>query len=197
MPTEEQRRRLDMIKILFNFILKTPSPSHVNKRELATLKEKKEEFFRTLICDRTARGLRALKIWSEAFAILRRPSRVPVGYKTQCSTSDAPSRIERARSFVGPLFTAAENTFRGDLWLFLTQKGRLGIANKNAKVRDKVCVLLGCNMPLVIRQTNPQQKEEVITATVHGSAYLHYYMDGKAIEDLDAGRLNLTTFNPK
>ena len=198
MPTEKRRRRLEMIKILFNSIMSNPSPSHVDERKLATLKERKEEFFRTLICDRTAGGLRAPKEWSEAFAVLLNgPSRVPVAYEIQSSTSNAPSRTERARSVVGPLFTAAENTFRGDLWLFLTQKGRLGIANKNAKVGDKICVLLGCNMPLVIRQTNPQQKEDAITATVHGSAYLHYYMDGRAIEDLDAGRLKLTTFNLK
>jgi hypothetical protein len=198
MPTEDRRSRLDLIKSLFNFAMNTPSPSHVNEGQKATHKERKEEFFRTLICDRTAGGLRAPEEWSEAFdVLLKGPSRVPIAYEPEFSTSDAPSRDECARSFVGPFLTAAENTFRGSFWLFLTQKGRLGIANKNAKVGDKICVLLGCNMPLVIRQTNPGQKEDSITATVHGSAYLHYYMDGKAIEDLDAGRLGLTRFNLK
>jgi hypothetical protein len=198
MSTKERRHRLDLIKFLFNFVMRIPSPSHVNEGQMATPKERQEEFFRALICDRTAGGLRAPEEWSEAFAVLLiGPSRVPVAYEAQSSTSNAPSRIERARSFVGPFLTAAENTFCGDFWLFLTQKGRLGIANKNAKVGDKICVLLGCNMPLVIRQTNRRQKEDAITATVHGSAYLHYYMDGKAIEELDAGRAGLTRFSLK
>jgi hypothetical protein len=43
----------------------------------------------------------------------------------------------------------------------LTEKGRLGIANKDAKVGDMVCVLLGYNMPLIVRKAESQQKESV------------------------------------
>jgi len=196
MTTLESRRlKLQMFKALFDFALKTPSASHVHEGRIATLMERKEEFFRTMICDRTAEGSRAPEEWSEAFAVLMLgPSRLPTVYATSSSMSPAPSRTECARAFVGPLLTAVENTFCGEFWLFLTERGRLGIANKNARVGDKICVVLGCNMPLVIRSVKTRQEENAIAATVHGSAYFHYYMDGRAIDEMSEGKLSLTTF---
>ena len=60
-----------------------------------------------------------------------------------------------------------------------------------------VCVLPGCIIPLITRPAKSQQKEDMLVATVHGSAYLHHYMDGKPMEYLDLGKLGLTVLNLK
>jgi hypothetical protein len=197
MQPGRRRGELEIIELLYYFVLETPSPSPVVPGANATPEERTEELWRTLIYDRTSGGLIAPEEWSQAFSVLiNGPSSVPTNFEPQSSMSSY-SDLDRARSFTRPFLDAAENLFSGNFWLFLTKTGRLGVANKNAKVGDLVCVLPGCSMPVIIRQSKSQRQNNILNGTMHGSAYLHYYMYGKAIEDLNTGSLSLRTFKLK
>ena len=56
----------------------------------------------------------------------------------------------------------------------ITNKGYIGIAPKATKPGDRVCVLLGCQMPLLLRKTSGLQFQVV------GECYIHGLMDGEA-----------------
>lgn len=54
-------------------------------------------------------------------------------------------------------------------------KGQLGLGPKLATSGDKVCVILGCNIPLVLRLVSENQW------CVVGDCYVHDIMDGGAL----------------
>lgn len=158
MQPGRRRGEFEIIKLLYYSVLETPSPSPTVPGANATPEERTEELWRTLMYDRTSGGLIAPEEWSQAFSVLiNGPSSVPTNFDPQSSTSSC-SNLDRARSFTRPFLEAAENLFSGNFWLFLTKTGRLGVANKNAKVGDLVCVLPGCSMPVIIRQSKCQRQ---------------------------------------
>lgn len=59
--------------------------------------------------------------------------------------------------------------------LFTTVQGRLGVSTRALKQRDKVCVLWGCPVPLLLR---PQGSYYSLV----GEAYVHGLMDGDAVQ---------------
>ncbi|KAE9377280.1 HET-domain-containing protein [Stipitochalara longipes BDJ] len=74
------------------------------------------------------------------------------------------------------------------LRLFETDGGYLGLAPGKAAEGDLVCILNGCNMPVLLRK--------------HGNSYIHIgiclvlgLMDGEAKAFLDANRTKIETFN--
>ena len=56
-----------------------------------------------------------------------------------------------------------------------TSEGYIGLAPRNAEPGDQICVLLGCNMPMLLRPT-PNSQYEVV-----GSCYVHSLMNGEAL----------------
>jgi hypothetical protein len=79
--------------------------------------------------------------------------------------------------------------------IFRTPHGYYGIAPKTAKLRDKVCVLLGGKVPYIIRE-EPQQhgsrKPSGHTELVFpfiSDAFAHGLMDGQAITQVKAGKI--------
>lgn len=67
-----------------------------------------------------------------------------------------------------------QHCIRGRLF-FTTNDGSIGSAPQAAKPGDHICVLLGCQSPLVIRQ-NPNGNH-----TIMGECYLHGMMEGQAL----------------
>jgi hypothetical protein len=51
---------------------------------------------------------------------------------------------------------------------------------------DQICVLLGCSIPLILRQRKDESSHEVI-----GECYLHGFMNGEALEELDSGEFKI------
>ena len=73
--------------------------------------------------------------------------------------------------------------------LSVTCEGYLGLAAATARPGDKICILLGCNFPLVLRPFEGTEHWELI-----GSCYVHGIMDGEAMEWLKDGRRELREF---
>lgn len=196
MRSKHRRHALDIIKILYLIVVETPCPGHIDG-EQATPEERLEELWRTLTYERTPGGQVAPEEWSQAISVLiNGPSVVPTNFEPAPSISNF-SNANRAISFTRPLLGAIENLFSGDAWLFMSKTGRLGIANRNARINDFVYVIPGCNMPVVVRKDKPARQDDIFNGTLHGSAYIHHYMYGKAIEDLNAGKLGVMTLNLK
>ena len=55
-----------------------------------------------------------------------------------------------------------------------TREGYIGLAPQNAQLGDQVCVLLGCNLPMLLRSTSKSQYQVV------GPCYVHGLMNGEA-----------------
>ena len=67
---------------------------------------------------------------------------------------------------------------------------RMGLVPPNAKKGDLVCVLLGCNVPVILRHMDDSKEEYLFI----GEAYFQGIMDGEALEQVDAGKLSLREF---
>ncbi|KAE8451541.1 hypothetical protein EG329_003614 [Mollisiaceae sp. DMI_Dod_QoI] len=72
--------------------------------------------------------------------------------------------------------------------LVTTDEGSIGMAPYRVQKGDIVCVLVGCNIPMAIRQRGTGY--EVI-----GECYLHGFMGGEALRLLEAGKLKLEDYN--
>ena len=76
-----------------------------------------------------------------------------------CSATDARQFIEVARNF-------------GENKSFIkTREGHIGLAPRTAQPRDQICVLLGCNRPLLLRLTPNLQCQVVGGCYIHGLMY--------------------------
>ena len=203
----EDRTYVDDIRTLYHyFVLDGELSSRDQSAEGKLQRERKTEIlWRTLVMNRTIDGTVAPDTWSSLFAvILEGPSRVP-------SDFEAPqiglSADERAIAYIQPFLQAIRQLRAGTRCLFETDGGRLAVANwcamqltvayrgGRAAVGNYVCVVLGCNMPMVMRERKMRKGDEYVQARLYGAAYMHEYMQGEAIEDLETGQLTLETFD--
>ncbi|RDW59446.1 hypothetical protein BP6252_12533 [Coleophoma cylindrospora] len=69
---------------------------------------------------------------------------------------------------------------------FKSSKGYFGLASIDAKPGDKVCVIIGMKVPVIIRNFKDGQNEGFILIS---DAYFHGWMDGEAIERFESGHL--------
>jgi hypothetical protein len=70
-----------------------------------------------------------------------------------------------------------------------TNEGNIGMASCRVAKGDQVCILLGCNIPLVLRQRENEPYHEVI-----GECYLHGLMNGEIMNELDNRKFKIEEF---
>ena len=71
--------------------------------------------------------------------------------------------------------------------LFISEENLSGLGPWNAIDGDVICILLGCRFPVVLRKATDH-------FTLIGEAYVHGYMNGKAMAELSHGKYELDTF---
>ncbi|KAF2192135.1 hypothetical protein K469DRAFT_716630 [Zopfia rhizophila CBS 207.26] len=87
-----------------------------------------------------------------------------------------------------------QRTLRGKR-IFITEKGFLGLAPSNVKTGDVVCVLLGGNVPFSIRPHRQMKKRYTyMVSRLVEETYLHGFMDGRAVEMAEKGKLPYVEF---
>ena len=64
----------------------------------------------------------------------------------------------------------------------MTKRGYIGVALIEAKKGDRVCVLLGCNVPLVVRLEGEHY-------LVGGDTYIYGMMNGEVVQYARGGKL--------
>jgi hypothetical protein len=184
---------VDKLRTLYHyFVLDGELSSHDQSAEGKLQKERKAEIlWRTLVLNRKIDGTTAPDTWSSIFAvILEGPSLLPADFE---APQVGLSADNRAIAYIQPFLQATHQLRVGGRWLFTTDGGRLGIANHSAMAGDYVCVILGCNMPMIMRECEKRKGDEFVQAQLCGPAYMHEYMQGKAVEELDIGQLTLQT----
>ena len=62
-----------------------------------------------------------------------------------------------------------------------TDGGYLGLASAATLLHDKICILLGCNVPLILRRRG--EHHEII-----GECYIHGIMRGEAMQGVEEGK---------
>jgi hypothetical protein len=65
---------------------------------------------------------------------------------------------------------------------FITEQGQIGLAPKEARRGDTICVLFGCSVPVVLRE-----KQDIFTFV--GECYVDGLMHGEAVDLADQGKL--------
>ena len=103
-------------------------------------------------------------------------SRIPDDFMPGLSFS------ERRAAYVRPLLTMMAATLQGRV-LFTTNQGYIGLCSGIVEKGDLVSVLLGCDMPIVLREYDAGYCLRVI-----GEAYVHGIMDGEAVRGLTRGQ---------
>ena len=181
---DEDRVLVSIIQTLYRyFVLDGEPSSHDQSAERELQKERKTEtLWRTLVLNRNIDGTVAPDTWSSIFAVIVE------------SLSPLPVELD-VIAYIQPVLQAIRQLQAGKRWLFETDGGRLGVANYGAMVGDYVCVILGCNMPMIMRERKMQKGDESVRGQLYGAAYMHEYMQGKAVEELDTGQLTLETFD--
>jgi hypothetical protein len=63
------------------------------------------------------------------------------------------------------------------------------MAPRRIQKGDQICVLLGYSIPLVLRKSESGSLYEVI-----GECYLHEYMNGEILKEVESGRVKIEEF---
>ena len=94
----------------------------------------------------------------------------------------AGSRVQENLSFVASFQQATRNRR-----FFITEEGQMGLGPRLTRPGDLVCVLLGSQVPFVLRQVGD-------CSVVVGECYCHGVMEGEAVRGLDEGKDVLQEF---
>ncbi|OAL43523.1 hypothetical protein IQ07DRAFT_580167 [Pyrenochaeta sp. DS3sAY3a] len=87
------------------------------------------------------------------------------------SSQDASQETSRD---IGPFWKNQLLRIR-DKTFFKTRNGFFGVGKGTSQPNDKVCVLLGCPLPVILRETSPNEHQLV------GCAYVHGIMDAETL----------------
>ncbi|KAE9368031.1 hypothetical protein N431DRAFT_290645, partial [Stipitochalara longipes BDJ] len=130
-----------------------------------------EAWVRTLMADQIYPGKRVTDDQIIAFCQCRYP---PTFLETH-------EPKERFRRFFGTLARAFIYGIR-DRRLIMTKRGYIGTVPREAEVGDFVCILAGCDVPVVLRKIADSGDN---TYTLVSGAYVHGIMDGEVEQLLD------------
>jgi hypothetical protein len=114
----------------------------------------------------------------------------------------AGNRVEATPVHYGGTVEDDDNLYYTQSWIkmarlnkhrrfYITKKGYYGLAHNEARQGDLVCILLGGNVPFVLR------KEKESYFTLIGESYTHGLMNGEAMKDLEEGRVFIQDINLK
>jgi hypothetical protein len=120
------------------------------------------------------------------------PMRAALLEKPQDANTHRPAKL----STQNPFFLRFRDTTQSMAKMLVTTKNDyFGMAPKQAQKGDKICVLLGCNIPLVLRKkVTPGEGDRKMKYEVIGEFYMDGFMDGEAVEMADKGELQYEDF---
>lgn len=138
-----------------------------------------DAFWRTLIANSTlfaespAPAIDGLK-----FQILRGQVAVPTDFEV-----DTMESFSRRVAYTWPLLPNIITKLRNRR-LFITRSGRMGIGPSHMQEFDQVCILMGSDMPLILRDENEHHR-------FIGDSYVHGIMNGEALEQNETANSTL------
>ena len=167
-------------------------------------------FLQAITYDRTHSGEAAGTTYLAPFQVLTRNfTQTPTSTASPSSTRQlTEDDFQRSEEFVHDLLHRVHEVFEipvGQLCrtrrrLYITKRGLIGLGEPYAKEGDLVCVIKGCFRPILVKRkrkgTDNAQDEgdNVVRGVSHGCTFLHGYMEGRAIEEMEKGLLEACTF---
>jgi hypothetical protein len=97
---------------------------------------------------------------------------------------------EDSYAYAPDLFLARFGGMQQNRCFFVSSKGCMGLGPLGTRTGDEICVLLGCNQPLLIRRVGDHH-------LVVGQCYVYGMMYGEMIDEMEAGRLVADDFHFK
>ena len=140
-----------------------------------------ENFWRTLVADRSPNGSNAPSWYTRAFLYCLHLT--PTG---DINTNRLITECEAESSLVVAFLQRIQSVIWNRKFLVSKTNGWLGLAPMAAQVEDIICILYGCSVPVVLRPQMAVGGEMYFQLV--GEAYIHGMMDGEAIEATRAGR---------
>jgi hypothetical protein len=92
----------------------------------------------------------------------------------------------------GSIMTEFLRRVRAVVWdrAFLeTRDGLFGLGPPGMAEGDKICILLGCSVPVILRGCETSVERDHSMWKIIGEAFVYGLMDGKAISELSEKRL--------
>ena len=130
-----------------------------------------DQLWRTLVADRDEEGNKAPRWYGRAFLeCIQTPSQdMDIDTQKWINSSHTPTLV---KDFLRRVQSVIWNRR-----FFTTDRGGVGLAPRQAKEGDSICILFGCSVPVLLRR---HEVEEGPYYQLIGEAYLHEMMDGQA-----------------
>ena len=117
-----------------------------------TQKDPPDSFWRTLVGNRGPDGRNPLPFY-------RRACQEAVKTLHHGTVLDLTAIIDEGGSSIVAGFLRRVQAVIWGRRLMLTEKGRLGLAHENAGIGDKICILYGCGVPVILREYNVSHRD--------------------------------------
>lgn len=145
-----------------------------------------EAFWRTIIANSSTDMVSpAPAEYGHMFQVLVNESDVPNNFQPNQVRSEE-DRVRRALNYILPFMSCMARSL-DDRRFFWSQRGYMGLAPPSAQVGDKVCVLVGCGIPFILREKTSYYQ-------FVGESYVHGIMNGEIMEHVEEGKLALQEF---
>ncbi|KAL2065534.1 hypothetical protein VTL71DRAFT_3204 [Oculimacula yallundae] len=133
-------------------------------------------FWRTLVADRGPNGSNAPS-WYNRALLYCLAERTPNG---DINTNKLIATCEAGSTLVVDFLQRVQNVIWNRKFLVSKQSGLIGLAPMAAQEGDKICILYGCSVPVVLRKK--EVKDDTFWQVV-GECYVHGKMNGEAMEN--------------
>lgn len=122
------------------------------------------------------------------------------------SSTEPPTDFKDTSDWESFLSRFRDVRFRMSRRLMVTEGGNVGMAPSRARKRDVICVLSGCNIPVLLRPIAPEDGDEhggigsttTTTTTTYeflGECFLDGYMNGEAMSEVEEGKKTIDIFS--
>jgi len=135
-----------------------------------------DKFWRTVVADRGSDGSNAPSWYQRAMlhCLMYSPTN-----RGDINTSRILDDQEGQSSMIGSFLRRVQRV----IWnrkLFIARSGSLGLAPSATQIGDKVCILFGCSVPVILRPRHGSDGRQHWSFI--GECYVHGMMDGQAVE---------------
>ncbi len=203
-PLTHEQLRLDVprefVTLLMGFFLVMGYSKDVDARERVPAIHHKIKLWKKIHAQNS--------LWARRFALWRGALDEPVISNTPASDEVLVGPFVSVSGSISPLeLTKMFTTINEDAYVgamdrflerfsgkrhyrsfFISSKGYMGLGPLGTQTGDEICVLLGCNQPLLIRRVGDHY-------LAVGRCYVYGMMDGEMIDEMEAGRLVAEDFH--
>ncbi|KAE9369872.1 HET-domain-containing protein [Stipitochalara longipes BDJ] len=184
------------VQDLYSRVLRFCEHGELEEEAQRLLGPRTNAFWRTIIYNRNVDGTMPPAEWAKAFEVLiHGESMLPSDFMSDSGLSS----LERVREFTMPYLSAVIQVMKHH-HLFITRKGLFGIQfPQSSPFQNRfVSVFLGCNYPMLIEEApefgNLLKFYRNKRYRLRGTIYIHGYMNGEAINDIDSSIRTLCNF---